>query len=271
MVWLLPVTLAFILLPEIIAGYSYLNAFELLPSDHDWYKVVKYYDTKKQCRFHVQAYMQPFREYQVSAKNKYIVNSNLKTALTTALNLLHDAVNAFQIPSEEYGNKSYEADMLLSANSVFRFGKAKKVRPIFDPDSLEAFSRQRLIDFFANDPRYIVFLKRRHDYMMVLQEWISITDRLPEEDFRVLMPRNLDLKYAEEQIIYYVSEMMEKTFEYPDRNLPIGKYLMMRLIKDEWVRKIESMGNGASISATPPSLYLTFVAMLYTLLVVLLF
>lgn len=269
MLWALATCLSFIGCAS--ATQSYLNAFELLPSERDWYKIVKGYDTEDQCRHHVQVYMQPFREYQLSAKLWNIPNSNLKSALTTALALLYDAVNAFQISSEEYGNKSFEADMLISANSVFRFGKAKKVRPIFDPQSLEAFSRQRFIDFFANDPKYIVFLKRRHDYMTTLQEWISITDRLPEEDFRTIMPRNLDLKYAKERIIYYVYKMMAKTFEYPDRNLPIGKYFAMRFVKDEWVRKTELMGNHASLNATPPSLYLTFVTVFYTLLVVVLF
>jgi hypothetical protein len=245
------------------------KAWGLLPPESEWYKLVKAYNTKSQCRAHVKVYMEPYKEFQLASRNGFVTPSKLKTSLTTALDLLYSASRALEITSQDYSGSNYD-ELIFAANNVFRFGKARSLRPVFDPQVLEAFSGQRLRDLIANKANYIQFSIRKYQYEQALREWSEVANRVTEDEYRNIFPRNLDLDYAEERIVYYVYEMMERTMEYPSRNLPKIEQLLMHFYKDEWIKKIELLGNGASLSAQPPSFFLAGVLVFYTILISLL-
>lgn len=247
------------------------NGFTLLPSDSDWYSIVKNLNANEIQEL-VRTYMTPFKEYQAAARNREISSTQLKRAFAVAISILQESARNFSLTSEEFQNAKDDADLyLIMSRAVFKLKKVDDLAPVFNPATIEAFSSKRLKHLIGSkDSSYISFLMRKNNYESILQEWNVIGSRLPKCNFRELMARNLDLAYVEHMTALYLDVMRMRGKRGLSDKLPHGLRFLRNLHRDEVVKKIEALGNGYSTSNPPYSGFLivtcTFYALLFTVI-----
>lgn len=248
------------------------NGFTLLPSDSDWYEIIKNLNAE-QIQEVVEVYVKPFKEYQTAARNREISPKQLKKAFVAAIGLLQDSARNFSLTSEEFQNAKDDADSyLIMSAAAFKLKKVEDFAPVFNPATIEAFSLQRLKHLIGkNNTSYISFLMRKNSYENILQEWIVIGSRLPKCDFRELMARNLDLTYVEHMTALYLDVMRLRGIRGTSKKIPRGLRFLRKMYQDEVVKKIEALGNGYSTSKPPYSGFLLVVCTFYALLFTVMF
>ena len=248
------------------------NAFALLPSDGDWYGLVKDFNAEE-IKALVDIYTKPFKEYQVASRNREISSKQLKKSFVAAIDLLQESAKNFSLTSEEYQSAKDDVDSyLIMSTAAFKLKKVEDLAPVFNPATIEAFSLQRLKNMVGTkDTSYITFLMRKNSYENVLHEWYVIGSRLPKYDFRSLMARNLDLPYIEHMTALYLDVMRLKRKQGTIDKLPHGLHFLRKLRQDDLVKKIEALGNGYSTSKPPYSGFLIVVCTFYALLFTVMF
>lgn len=248
------------------------NGFTLLPSDSDWYKIVKNLNAGE-IQEVVDIYINPFKEYQAAARNRDLSPKQLKKAFVVAITLLQESARNFSLTSEEFQSAKNDADSyLIMSTAAFKLKKAEELAPIFNTATIEAFSLQRLKHLIGtNDTSYISFLMRKNSYENILQEWNVIGSRLPKCDFRGLIARNLDLVYVEHMTALYLDVMRLRGKRGTSDKIPHDLRFLRKMHQDEVVKKIAALGNGYSTSKPPYSGFLIVVCTLYALLFTVMF
>lgn len=248
------------------------NGFSLLPSTGEWNDMVKYMNSEE-IKEIVQIYMEPLKQFQRASRNRKITPKQLKLSFVTAVSLLHESVKNFSISSEEFMESKDDLDsFLVLSSAAFRLKKKKDLEPVFDVESLEAFSRLRLKHLVGSkSTSYISYLMKRNAYESMLNEWTIIASRYPACEYRGLIARNLDLGYVEHMTALYLNIMRMKGKDKVIARMPRLMKYINKMRKDEVVTKIEALGNGYSTSNPPYSGFLIVVCTFYSLMFTILF
>lgn len=248
------------------------TGFALLPPSSDWNEILKEMNAAE-IKEAVKIYLEPFKQFQRASRDLKIKPKQLKLSLVTAISLLDESVKNFSISSEEFKDAKGDIDsFLVLSNATFSLKKIKDLEPVFDVDSLEAFSRLRLKHLVGTKhTSYISFLMKRNSYENLLNEWNIIISRYPKCEFRGLFARNLDLAYIEHMTALYLNIIRIRGKGDAIKKMPAILKFIRKLRKDSMIHKIEALGNGYSTSNPPYSGFLIVVCTFYALLFTILF
>lgn len=248
------------------------TGFALMPAHSTWALLVQNLRANE-ISDAVHIYMQPFREYQLAARNRDITPQQLKSSFLAAVDILEDSVRNLIITSDEYGPaKDNTEPFLTMSTAVFKLKKAESVAPVFNISTLEAFSRQRLKHMIGvKKTNYINFLIRKNTYQSILKEWGIIGSRLPKCEFRKLMARNIDLQYVEHMTAVYLDVLRLRGNVISVDKMPKVLKYFGKLRQDEVVNNIKTLGNGYSTSSPPYSSFLIVVCTFYAILITVMF
>lgn len=243
------------------------HSFALLPPEKHWRRIVRDASAREITAL-VHDYIQPYAEYQRAARDMSIAPAKLKDALVLATDLLYESSRNLVILEEEFEESKREIDVLLDvATAVFRLERAKRLLPVFTPATIEAFSRRRLRSLLFDQAGYLKFLVRKYNYETTVKEWHVVASRLPQSRYRALLPRNLDMHYVSRMTAVYLDVMRLQEERRTDKKPAFGQRLKLRFHKDEWIGRIEALGNGLSVSKPPYSLFMIAVTVMYAVLV----
>lgn len=248
------------------------NGFALLPPSSDWNELLKDMSASD-IEETVKIYMEPFKQFQRASRDLKIRPKQLKLSLVTAISLLHESVKNFSIASEEFTDAKGDIDsFLVLSNAAFSLKKIKDLEPVFDVDSLAAFSRQRLKHLIGTkQTSYISFLMKRNSYQNLLNEWNIVASRYPKCEFRGLFARNLDLAYIEHMTALYLNIMRIRGKGDAIKKMPHILKFIRKMRRNTMIHKIKALGNGYSTSNPPYSGFLIVVCTFYALLFTILF
>lgn len=247
------------------------HPFVLLPKQTAWSTIAAESNATEITEM-VHSYIQPFTQYQLTARNLSIPTETIKDNIIAALELLIEASKSFVVPKSEYeeAKKDIESSLKLPL-TIFTLKRAKAVEPTFNPEALADFTRIRLKHLLTHKEGYMNFLVAKYQYEGTLNEWQITATRLPKCKFRGLLARNLDMKYIEHMLAVYLDAMRLKELDRrrgkPHRELPTTKKIFMKFHKDTLIKHMESLGNGYAVSKPPYSAFMVFATTLYAILI----